>query len=289
MNATLLLIVICVLAGSSLGQVISSRTVERTFYFSGYQAILYKIQLEENWWEYEWEVRLCDKNLLTSFRWYPAPEFHNFNYDPNGVRKPRYVEDINGDRKGELILSVISGGNNGWESSYIYTLDTIATEIAVFNGLNSGLNGIHLLEIDQDTIPELVFNDMNYGCWPEGCFGAPAPLLIWKWDGNKYRLSNLKYKEYLLNKKGWKDIGDLKSSIDSWVETFYKKPGYAAFPPLIAHVMIEFIYAGQYSKADSAFSSLWPGIVDGKERVHEEIWDRVRGSPFWQELQESDW
>ncbi len=261
------------------------RTPVDTIYFSGYMAINFSVRAsnEENWFENEWEVYLCDKKLLTSFRWYPGPGFVNFNRKAGGGGTPRLIQDINGDNRGEIIFEVYSGGNNGWESTYIYTLDTIATEIGLFDGLNQGLNMLNLQDIDGDGIPELISNDMNYGCWPEGCAGAPAPLLIWKWTGKQYRLANLKFSRYLLSLKGWKDEPNLH------LDGFVRRPGYAAFPPIIADVMLEYIYAGKYSAADSAFNYLWPSNLSDKDKYYNEIWGYVKNSPFWQELQKSDW
>ena len=263
----------------------SIRTPVDTIYFAGYMAVNVSVNAknEEDWHENEWEVYLCGKKLLTSFRWYPGPIFYDFNYNPNGGNQQRYIQDINGDGKGEIIFEVYSGGNNGWESTYIYTIDTTATLIGNFNGIDTGLNMLRMEDIDGDGIPELFFNDMNFDCWPEGCAGAPAPLLIWKWTGKQYKLANLKFSEYLLGQKGWKD--ELKSRLDDYI----LKPGYSPFPPVIADVMLEYIYAGKYAAADSAFYALWPNNLSDKDKYYKEIWGYAKASHFWPELQKSNW
>jgi hypothetical protein len=52
--------------------------------------------------------------------------------------------------------------------------------------------------------------------------------------------------------------------------------------------MIEYIYAGKFAEADSAFDALWSAEVDGKDIYHKEIWDRVKSGSFWSDLLESD-
>ncbi|HBC45978.1 MAG TPA: hypothetical protein DEO84_08025 [candidate division Zixibacteria bacterium] len=263
----------------------SIRTPVSTVYFAGYKAVNVSVGAkgEDNWHENEWEVYLCDRKLLTSFMWYPGPVFYDFNYNPNGGNQPRYIQDINNDGKGEIIFEVYSGGNNGWVSTFIYSMDTTATLIGDFKGIDTGLNMLRFNDIDDDSIPELIFNDMNYDCWPEGCAGAPAPLLIWKWTGKQYRLANLKFSQYLSNSMGWKD------KIKSRLEDYILRPGYSPFPPVIAEIMLEYIYAGEYAAADSAFYALWPNNLGDKEKYHKEIWDYAKGSYFWPELQKSNW
>lgn len=171
-----------------------------TVYFDGYTGINYKVQdaREDNWWVHEWQIYLGDKKILTSFRWYPSPQLYDFCHDPEGVRKPCYIQDINGDSKGEIIFTVMSGGNDGRASTYIFSLDTAAVEIGRFEGLKTNLSDVYPADIDNDHIFELHSRDRNYECWPDGCAGSPAPKLIWKWDGKSYRLANFKLGHYIL-------------------------------------------------------------------------------------------
>jgi hypothetical protein len=282
-------LILFIVAIDCFAQTDTLRVPVDTIYFSGYTAINYKVYEDENWWDHEVEIRLCDKVLLTSIKWFPSPALYNLSYGTKGDNGICYLRDINNDHKPEIIINVVGGGNNGWESNFIYTLDTAATLIGNFDGNNTGLNALRMEDIDGDSIPELIFNDMNYGCWPEGCFGAPAPLLIWKWTGSKYKLSNIKFKTYLLKQDYWCQGGNSTQAVNAWVSDFYKRSGYGEFPPVIADVMLEYIYMGENEEADSAFYSLWPEAVENKERYHKEIWDYAKNSPFWNELRNSDW
>jgi len=273
----------------AIAQTDTLRVPVDTIYFSGYTGINYKVYEDENWWEHEVEISLGDKVLLTSMKWYPSPDLYNFCNDPNWSDSVCYLRDINNDQIPEVIINVVSGGNNGCESNYIYTIDTIATLIGNFNGVETKLNALRLQDIDGDNIPELLFNDMNFTCWPEGCAGAPAPLLIWKWTGQEYKLANFKFRNFLTDVRSWKDEEDLRKSINSWIKVFYNKPGYSAFPPFIADVMLDYIYMGEYQKADNVFYDLWPKMVDGETQAYNDIWNHAKNSHFWQELQESNW
>jgi hypothetical protein len=270
----------------SAGQDDTVRVAIDTLYFNNYFAIKNKLLLEEYWFEFEWDIFYKDKKILTSPSYFPIVDIQNLSCYSHIPNDSCHCKDITGDDICEIIISIPSGGNNGAEDIFIYSLDSTANSIGKFDGLNKIFGSLR--NIDGDSIPEVIFYDLQFDCWPEGCFGAPRPMLIWKWTGNGYKLANFEFSSYLLESKGWKDEPDIKKTIQWWVVTFYKKPGYAEFPPLIAHVMIEYIYAGKFAEADSAFNAIWPSEVDGKDIYHKEIWDLVKSGPFWDDLLKSD-
>lgn len=294
-----LLFITCAITASGqsnkvMAKIDTVRTPIDTIYFAGYKAINFKILCEENWYETEWEVYLCDRKLLTSFRWYPGPRLYNFGYNSKGVKKPHYIEDINGDGKGEIIFEVYSGGNNGRESAYIYTLDTLATLIGKFNGINTGLNMIRLDDLDGDSVPELIFNDMNYGCWPDGCAGAPAPYLVWKWNGNNYQLANFKLGNLILRQLNYwnpDSIPEILNTVKndtSKIRNFDPNNEYG-YPMILIDDMLALTYAGHRYDADKILEFAW-AKGDTTILIFKKVfWDKVKSSYFWDNLQKSDW
>lgn len=271
-------------ANGLFAQTDTTRTLRDSLIIDEYRIYQYEIPftIDAEIWGMQYDVLMGDEMIIRTKIW---PIIHIYPCTVGSY--PCTFDDVNGDGIRDIIFMFPSGGSNGAEDIYLYSLNDSGDLWAKFEGLDKIFRGF--IDVDKDSIPEIKFFDLAFDCWPEGCFGAPRPMLIWKWMGEKYRLANLKFHKYILAQKGWKDEKDLKNTITWWIKTFYNKPGYGAFPPAIAHVTIEYIYAGEFERADSAFNELWPPEVAGKNKYNQEIWLMAKSSPYWQQLLESDW
>ncbi len=279
------------------------RTPVDTIYFSGYMAINFSVRAsnEENWFENEWEVYLCDKKLLTSFRYYPGPDLYNFNYDPNGVKKPRYLEDINGDKKGEMIFVVESGGSGGDMSAFIYVLDTIAVKIADFGALDGELRAFRLEDIDGDGISEVVFGDNHFNYWPYGNGAMASVSLVWKWDGKIYRLANFKlgkeiirniYRNLAVYYSDWAIPDTVAFDVaiqDTAIVRGFNASKEESYPVSLMESMLNLFYSGDSTQAIRLFNKIWPDDLPKKQEFYRLFREQMDSSPHWQELQKSDW
>jgi|WetSurMetagenome_2_1015567.scaffolds.fasta_scaffold17887_2 hypothetical protein len=278
----------------AIAQTDTLRVPVDTIYFSGYTAINIRIVEEENWWENEWEVYLCDKKLMTSFRWYPGPVLYDFCHHADGSGTPCYLRDINNDKRGEFIVVAFSGGSGGNEAGFIYTLDTIATEIGVFDGMDGALGPFGLEDIDGDTAMEVIMYDEHNNYWPYGNGSMASICLVWKWDGNKYRLANFKMANQIL-----RNVNHLNpDSLSYLLEKIKNNPDKinnfnpaieTNWPPELMELMLAFIYTNKTPLAEKACEYSW---VEGDttRKIYERLfWDHVKSGPHWDELQKSDW
>lgn len=283
-------------ASSAFAQVDTVRTPTDTLYFAGYTAIYYRVEdvPEKNLWMNEWSVYLCDKKLLTTMMWSPGLGFYNYYYNPDGSGQPCYFRDINNDGKGEIIFQANSGGNDGRASTIVYSLDTAATKICELDGLNKGLGPAWLDDLDYDSIPELVTNDRHYECWPDGCAGSPAPYLVWKWDGNQYRLANFKLSNIILDKLlnlGPANFTKMINAIEqdtSKIRNFNPNDEYN-YPVELISNMLNLCYDGRKAAVDSLLEFSWAKDDTTKSMFEKIYWKKVNSSYYWKDLQQSNW
>ncbi len=204
---------------------------------------------------------------------------------------PCTFDDVNGDGIRDIIFACLSGGNDAAEDIYIYSLDSTGHLIASFEGLDKG--PWFPEDIDGDGIQEMIFHSKHYQCWRYGCSGSPAPYLVWKWDNERYKLSNLKLSDQILSKLYKIDPGDFIKEYISDENNVLKAPhdwkDDYGYPVELLRRMLTFIYSGRSDLADSMFNYHWPEYVPGKEEFYRDIADHVEIDPYWKKLQESDW
>jgi hypothetical protein len=218
------------------------------------------------------------------------------------IGKPGTFMDINGDGTKDIVFVCGSGGSAGTENAYIFTLDSTGALIGSFEDYNKGPFG--LIDYDDDSYPEPVMGDVHYLCWHYGCSGSPRPYLVWKWDGEKYRLANFKLGDKILMSHSllldYKTAGKMDSLyLDtlnlSAVADFgirvssYNPTDEYSYPVELLRIMLELIYTGHAHWADSLFNKAWPDSVPNKRLFYDDLMQHQRSDPYWKELQESDW
>lgn len=260
-----------------------------TIYFDRYKAVFNEYIDRDNFSVYNWEIFFGESKILSTFKYFPGPEFHDLCHSV----PPCYFKDITGDKVGEIMLSAACGGTAAFETTVIYSLDSTATEIGLFDGLNHDLNYADLTFIDADSIPEVVSNDLNYR---ERYFypGGPFVFLVWKWDPSifHYRLANYKLGDLILKKFHKIDMDSF--SLDKFLAYEPKIDRYdygndEDYPEPLFSYMTIFNYAGYPEVADSILNRLWPDSVTGKELFAVDAKKKMESAPYWPELQQSDW
>ncbi len=257
----------------------------KTYIFAGYKAILYNIPNSYNDSQYVWKIFICDKTILTSRVTSPWLIFHFYPEFYGRVESHNYfrpIYDINGDGKGEIILENKCQDRGCLPSTYVYTLDTNSTEILALNGGDTG--PIWLLDLDNDTYPELIFNDAkNY-----------RQYLAWKWDGSKYKLANFKLRNGLMKYFYHTDSISMANLIMDQRNNPIRMKDFS--PEKISdhekdvmYLMMLLIYTGDSQGAERLLDSFWMEGDNTKAEFDKAVWNWVKSSHWWKELQGSSW
>lgn len=198
--------------------------------------------------------------------------------------------DLNCDGFRDVIIIQSSGGTNGAEDVYIYSLDSTTSELASFKGMDKYL--AFYRDIDKDCNIEIFFRDIaDYGGYPEGTEVIPY-YRVYKWDGTRFRVAN-----FLLKKEISRLIfGQIPDSIDIESYDRFKVPGnyeYKSrwtpeYPIGLSTAITSLYFIGEYSLADSIFERCWPDSISGKAEFIGKFKKGVHGE-FRKDILESDW
>lgn len=258
-----------------------------SFSFAGYRGINYQSTDSSGHEVYGWIIFRCGKMLVSSIKWptdvtiFRYPEYYGRS-DNSGTARPIY--DINGDGKGEIILQTRLTPTIRIGSTFIYSLDTAATEIGKFDGLKTGLGPVALLNIDDDQYPELVFNDVSHA----------GLCLVWKWDGTRYRIANAKLHTEILRIIYHTDSTEIANKIterrngENKIKDFDPNK-MNRFQQELMHNMVMLISLGRPEEARQLLNASWKGGDPTKVTFEQEIWDLIKSSHYWNGIKESNW
>jgi len=211
-------------------------------------------------------------------------ELYNFSADS---ARPVYTKDMDGDGIDEFILHCNGGGQQCCNEVRVFGLyDEPILKDSVYNWSPR----LKLKDIDNDGIPEINCSENHFRGWKAHPAESPVLSLIWKWDGEKYRLANFKFGEYLLNRRSkWRSKGiPLPDSLEGL--RYDPDSDEPDFPPVaLWGRMLKYIYAGQATRADSIFNEYWPDEIPGKKEFYRDFKAYLQRSGHWQQLQDSDW
>jgi len=251
----------------------------------------YYPQIDTGSWGGQYKIYRNDTLMVSSMIW-PFLGIDGCCFYP----PPSRFSDMNGDGIEDVLFVYASGGNNGADDVYIYSLDRPENEIGRFTGMDKG--EFFPEDIDGDSLPEMIFPDIQYICWHYGCAGSPRPYLVWKWDGTKYRLANFKLARHILkelyrvnpdsigNEAYLSKLATLGASRQS---PCWDKKIEDGFPVPLFDLMLTYTYCGYELVADEIYRLCCPATILGNAELFEEIKQEMQSSPYWGELQQSNW
>jgi hypothetical protein len=263
----------------------------------------YRIEYDTEYAIYDWmavpettkigmlvKVKFGDKDLIAGDNC--DVDIYNYCDNRQDTSKQSFLLDINKDGKNEIMIHEYTGGAHCCNLYTIYSLDSAAMAIFDFNAEHTGL---YILDIDNDSLFELISGDCSFAYWQTSYAESPRPGLIWRWDNGKYRLANFHYSDYLLEEQksedGIRELAYLKEAINTAkynIKEYKYNWDYTEFPPAkLWGIMLDYIYAGKSNVADSIFNALWPPEIAGKEEFYKDFRGALEHGPYWKELQES--
>ena len=236
------------------------------------------------------EIYYQGKLLLTSDIW-RFMRTYNFCHDSRNEASACFARDITGDSVPEVIFEYPSGGNNDANGFDIFSLFAKPKHIASLRELDKSAGWLQ--DIDGDSLPELIFYDIQFQCWHYGCSNSPGPPLVWKWNGTEYKLANFGLGDQILRELYNINADDYIKQYTTNEKNKYEKPfePYKEdnYPVELLRVMLWFYYTGKGQYADSMVNYSLSNDMPLKKPFYDEIINKVHSCPYWPQLLKSDW
>ncbi len=293
-----------IFATFAIAQEASIKIPQDSINFAGYKAIYYRYSLPDSNSQFEWDIYNCDRLILASTIHPQEIEFYDFCQNSAGPHITCNYEDINSDGDGEIIFEVQSGNNDGRIAAYIYSIDSLATKIAVFDGREKGFGKLSFRDIDNDGNREILLRDLNFHCWHSHCADAPEPYLVWKLFGQQYKLANLTLNVPLINNlynfktpiiggpSSWAASGYGPPVIDSLADAlgkvkYYNPNNDATYPINLARMIIILSFTNYTESPKNLLDAAWPDSVPNKDTFWTELQNKIKSDPLWKDVRES--
>jgi hypothetical protein len=170
-------------------------------------------------------------------------------------------------------------------------LYTISDSAIFLDSVQAENSTAFLKDLDRDSIPEFIANDLHFLWWKTWKTESPRPLLVWKWDGNRFKLANYRFRDFIIEfHSRWVNFSELPKIDSSMTSGYDRNDEIPVFPPPeLAIVMLAYIYAGRPQMADSIFDSYWQDTIPGKDAYYRDFHQQLDSNPIWPELQQSNW
>jgi hypothetical protein len=209
-----------------------------------------------------------------------AVYFYDFCRDTLVFSTDCIFRDINKNRLEDIIIDVYWGGMHCCHEVYAIEL---SNPPKMLSKIGVDVATLEEKDLDRDSLPEFW-----HWCWqsPEGY----VPIyLVWKWDGEKYRLANYKLKNYFTNDSLFCKTCLLNSMarVDSTYKPDFKNYTYP--DPEFWDLINIYAFYGRPEMIDSVFNEYWPDYNPGKKDAHDRFMASLKINDIWQQLQDSDW
>lgn len=183
--------------------------------------------------------------------------------------------DITGDGKPNLVVSEWTGGAH---CCFLFHVFEIGDQFRYIQTINAGhSDGADFENIDNDPALEFPMRDWTFAYWRTCFVASPAPEVILKYKGEKYKMAyDLLRKPSLPQDELAQLATDIKTSED-WKK---EQP-----PAMLWARMLDLIYTGNMNQAWALAELSWPAEIDGKEDFLKDFKAQLAQSPFWQDVQ----
>jgi hypothetical protein len=259
-------------------------------YMAGYKAVYYTNSLST---QFQWNVYLCDNVILSTPIGKSNIVLQNYCPHPDVNLIDCHLMDFDINGNGEVLFCFQDSAGGERNSVYIYSLDTTATLLGEFDGIKLGYGDFEFEDLDHDHIPEAIFRCFNFQEISTDKIKPPTPYLVWKWNGTKFKLANFRLTDAEVMSL-YLDIPDFDTYFDEAKEDSAKASKFdptdsTTYPIGLMKLLIIHYYSGRWSRIDVAINDIWPNAYLKSKALKIMIKGIIERSPFWQELQESNW
>lgn len=200
----------------------------------------------------------------------------DWTYDPVKSQENGAIamgRDITGDGKPDLVISEWTGGMHCCYPSHIFEIGEEFRKIA---SLDAQHGEVHFANLDGKPGLEATLPDWTFAYWKTSFAESPAPEVILRFQGGKYRMAGDLMKKpppdsAVLERKVRKVLGD-----ERWKEREVASSLWG--------VMLDLIYSGNAEVAWKFFDRAWPPEIKGKEQFLADFRSQLSQSPYWPEI-----
>jgi hypothetical protein len=191
--------------------------------------------------------------------------------------------DITGGGKPNAIVSDWSGGAHCCFTLHIFELGKKFKEIGKIEARDG--DGDNFVELNHDGSYEFVGHDWEFGYWKTSFADSPAPQIILKYRGGKFRLALDLMKAPTPTPQQLRDLIKSVQSDDKWSSSLAKDCSQeCGIPPVLWTKMLDLIYGGNAQSAWKLFKESWPKELEGKHNFAKEFCKQLHRSTYWREL-----
>lgn len=214
-------------------------------------------------------------------------KLYNFCGNTTNFTRDCLFRDINNDSIPEVILSLYWGGQHCCVDMNVYSL---SAPNKIIDSQISDFAWADIEDLDGDSIPEFGTMDRSWFEWKSDRWNNPCPRIIRKWDGEKYRIANYRFPEYVAEWNTEDALRKLKKACQTSNGEYNPNDSIPEFPPSeMGKILVSYMYAGQAETAREVLDNCWPDNIAGKERYYQDLWDHLLNTRWWNEISNSRW
>jgi hypothetical protein len=191
--------------------------------------------------------------------------------------------DITGAGKPNAIVSDWSGGAHCCFTLHVFELGKKFKEIGKIEARDG--DGDNFVDMHHDGSYEFIGHDWDFGYWKASFAASPAPQIILKYRGGKFRIALELMKTPAPTAQ---QLGDLIISVqsdDKWSSSVAQDCSQeCGIPPALWTKMLDLIYGGNADSAWKLFNESWPKQLEGKEQFAKEFCKQLQASRYRHEL-----
>lgn len=181
-------------------------------------------------------------------------------------------QDITGNGIPNMVIKEYTGGAHCCSLTYIFELGDVFRLVAVIPTTHSDGRFVHL---DDDDIPEFVFDDWHFAYWATPFAGSPSPEIILRYEDGVYRPA------IDLLRRPAPEQAKLEKQAQRIQQSFWESDGL----PELLEIMLDLIYSGHADLAWKFLDAAWPPDFAGKDEFLIAFLHELSANVYWPELQ----
>jgi hypothetical protein len=178
------------------------------------------------------------------------------------------VTDITGDKSPDLIVEEFP---LGLRCCWSYSIFSLGSKFSLIGRLEGFTSPMTFEDVNNDSVYEVTGYDFTYNDW------YASPRVILSYSKGQFRFSPE------LMRRPAPDNGTLTAKAQEFLKS--ERPALLPVPPDVHRYMLDLIYSGNAQSAWDFLDLSWPKDNPGKDEFRQSFLEKVKQSPYWENLQ----